>query len=275
MRADATPRPPDGPVEPENLGELTDDAITARFRLWQRRRGHRYSLDDVLTAWEAVRECPDARRCLDLGTGIGSVLLMVADRLETAQLVGVEAQRNSYRLLVRNVARNGLDGRVRPVHGDFREEVQAHMDEAPFDLVTGTPPYLPPGCATPSSDAQRAYARQEFRGGVEAYVEAATRVLAPSGRLVICGDARTPERVERAAHTHGLGVVRRRDAVPRQARKTPLFSVFTLAPGSEAIPTEDAETWVARDQTGARTQAYRDVRAFFGLPSPDDEAPNP
>ena len=43
---------------------LTDDAITADFRIWQRRRGHRYSLDDVATAWVAVQARPAARRVL-------------------------------------------------------------------------------------------------------------------------------------------------------------------------------------------------------------------
>ena len=50
------------PEEPLELGELTHDAITSRYRIWQRKRGHRYSLDDVLTAWEAAQAAPENRR---------------------------------------------------------------------------------------------------------------------------------------------------------------------------------------------------------------------
>lgn len=269
---------PDAPPEPEDLGELTDDAITGTFRVYQRRHGHRYSLDDVVTAWEAACAMPGARLCLELGSGVGSVLLMLAYKLSDARFVAVEAQRNSFRLLERNVARNGLDGRVTLIHGDLRKVVQKDMvpeGNEPFELITGTPPYVPPGRATPSPDAQKAYARQEYRGGVEAYVHAAARVLAPTGRVVVCGDARFPERVFESAREVGLTVVRQRDVVPRLGAGA-LFSVFTLAHAAHHLdPCVREPFWVARDAKGARTPAYHEVRAFFGMKAPEHEPPSP
>ena len=69
-----------------DLGELTDDAIAGDWRIWQRRRGHRYSLDDVATAATAVRTRPAAESYLDLGCGLGSVLLMVSYKLSATAL---------------------------------------------------------------------------------------------------------------------------------------------------------------------------------------------
>lgn len=249
-------------------GELSDDALTADFRLWQRRRGHRYSLDDVITADEAVRGCPAARRVLDLGTGIGSVLLMVAWRLPEAELVGVEAQGGSCALARRNVVRNGVAHRVRLVHGDLRDDAwQADEASARFDLVVGTPPYFPPGTATPSPDAQRAHARHELRGGVEDYLRAAGRLVATGGRVVVCADARRPQRVTETAPRVGLAPLRRLDVVPRAGREGALFSVWTLGSGSEGGPgaVDAPAPFVARDADGRRTRAYMDLRAAFGL----------
>jgi tRNA1Val (adenine37-N6)-methyltransferase len=264
---------PAAPVEPDELGELTDDAIAGPFRVLQRRRGHRYSLDDVITAWEAARTMPHARRCLELGSGIGSVLLMLAYRLPEASFVAIEAQRNSFRLLEQNVARNGLAARVERIHGDLRvnsERARLGM----FDLVTGTPPYVAPGLATPSPDSQRAYARQEFRGGVEGYVQAAARMLAPHGRAVVCADARFPERVHGSASDAGLRVIRQRDVVPR-AGSAALFSVFTLASRHAAPVPYVHEAWVARDAQGARTRAYHQVREFFAMQAKAGELASP
>ncbi len=261
--------------EPEELGELTDDAIAGAFRITQRRRGHRYSLDDVLTAWEAANAAPAARRCLELGSGIGSVLLMLAYKLPAAQFVAIEAQRNSFRLLEENVRRNGIQARVRLLHGDLRTD-PALEALAPFDLVTGTPPYVPRGRATPSHDAQKAYARQELRGGVEDYLSAVGRVLTPDGIGVVCADARFPERVFEGARAAGLAVIRQRDVVPRAGRKGSLFSLFTVRLAERADPAcEHAPAWVARDEGGARTPAYLAVRAFFGIDPAHDEAPSP
>jgi tRNA1(Val) A37 N6-methylase TrmN6 len=65
---------------------------------------------------------------------------------------------------------------------------------AVFDLITGTPLYFPPSAALEALDTQRAYARIEYRGGIEAYVATAARVLASGGTIVLCGDARVGHR---------------------------------------------------------------------------------
>jgi tRNA1(Val) A37 N6-methylase TrmN6 len=270
--------------------ELTDDALTGGFRVYQRRRGHRYSLDDTVTAWVAARGQPGARRVLDLGCGLGSVLLMLAYKLPQARLWGLEAQHQSFELARRNVARNRVEGRVRLFRGDLREaaplsEMLAEAREGGepgFELVTGTPPYQPPGQGSVSPDSQRAHARVELRGGVEDYLRAAARAVAPGGLVVVCADARTPERVERGAREAGLRWVTRQDVVPAAEYKRPLFGVFTLTrpaeegtdPGEGGAP-EHLPDLIARNADGSRGEDVRALRRFFELPIRDDEAPSP
>lgn len=263
----------DLPEEPEELGPLTSDAIAGSFRITQRKHGHRYSLDDVLTARVAAEARPDARRCLELGAGIGSVLLMLCYKLPHATFLAVEAQRNSFRLLRHNIAHNALSERVMAQHGDLRALVTPEL--GCFDLVTGTPPYVLPANATPSRDAQRAFARQEWRGGVEDYVLAASRVLNADGRLVLCADARTPHRVEQAALQTNLVITRRIAVLPR-ADRPPLFTVCCL--GWRATGTQQADTvevFVARDAAGQRTEAHHALREYFGMPRPPHEPGSP
>lgn len=281
-----------GPDDP-----LTDDALTGDFRVWQRARGHRYSLDDVLTAHEALRACEgrELHHACDLGCGLGSVLLTIAWARPELAMVGVEAQDVSFELARRNVARNGVEARVRLVHGDLRER-ETHrrargiasrrvvgdvvgvessarggggVDDTfrGFDLVTGTPPYVPPGQSTPSPDSQKAHARVELRGGIEDYLAAASELVAPDGVVVICGDARFPERAFHGAERVGLHVRRQRDARPRAGR-APLFSVWTFT--REPGPFEHAPDFVARDDEGHRTEAYFALRTTFGLPPTHD-----
>lgn len=241
----------------------TDDALTADVRVYQRLRGHRYSLDDVLTAVVAYDAAPTARSHLDLGCGLGSVLLTLAWLLREreARHVGIEAQAISYALARENVARNALDARVTLAHGDLREVALRPEFAGGFDLVTGTPPYVPPGRATPAPDPQKAYARIEYRGGVEAYLEAAARTLGPSGTAVVCTAADAEVRVGRAAEAVGLAVRAILDAHPREGRPA-LFRVFTLG----RAPIRATRTaFVARDARGERTEAYLALRERLGL----------
>ncbi len=261
------------PEEPEELGPLTSDAIAGSLRITQRKYGHRYSIDDVLTAHVAAEAQPEARRCLELGSGIGSVLLMLCYKLPHAAFLAVEAQRNSFRLLTDNVRQNGLDARVTARHGDLREVVTPALGQ--FDLVTGTPPYVSPSHATPSSDTQRAFARQEWRGGVEDYVSSASRVLAAQGRLVVCADARSPARVQQAALRNGLIPLRRIDVFPRAGRPA-LFSVFCLAwRSASTLEAPGVEAFIARDAAGRRSEAYHALREYFGMARPTQEPASP
>ena len=247
---------------------LTDDALTGSFRVYQRANGHRYSLDDVLTAHEALRARPCALRIADIGCGLASVLLSVAWARPEATLVGVEAQAISFALARANVARNGVTDRVRLVHGDLRDDAVLDTLGGPFTLVTGTPPYAPPGTSTPAPDEQKRYARIELRGGVEAYLASMKRLLAEDGAAVICFDARALDRTLSAAQALELRAVRSLDAVPRRGQR-PLFSVLTFEHAAHASAHEHdherAEPFVAREADGKRSEAYLALRESFGL----------
>jgi hypothetical protein len=64
-----------GPVPPgaaRSAGRArgeTFDAISGHFRIFQLEAGHRFSTDDVLTAWYGTSWAPSASRVLDLGRG--------------------------------------------------------------------------------------------------------------------------------------------------------------------------------------------------------------
>ncbi len=251
---------------------LSDDAITADFRVYQRVRGHRYSIDDVLTAFVSCQRAPHARRALDLGSGIGSVALMVAWKLPHASLATIEAQEVSHAIQLRNLERNWLSARVIPVRGDFREASVRGQVGGGFDVVTGTPPYFPAEATLPSPDSQRAHARVELRGGVEAYLEAAAACVREGGVVVVCADARKPERVLGTIDALGLSAERELVVSPREG-KAALFSVWTLVRGPSAVPFTRVP-FVARTSDGVRSEAQREIRAFFGLPM-DDMAASP
>lgn len=73
----------------------TLDAISGDWRIFQLKKGHRFSTDDLLTAYYGTCWCPSARTILDLGSGVGTVGMIAAWRLPGARLVAVEAQEES------------------------------------------------------------------------------------------------------------------------------------------------------------------------------------
>lgn len=273
-----TPRRPPGWVAPgpapagaQGRIELEPEAdedlcfLSGDWRLFQKQRGHRWSLDDLVTAWIAVDAVAPGHplRALDLGCGLGSVLLMMAWKLPSADVTGIEAQPERASMGRRSIAFNGVPSRCRILDGDLRD--LPHQLDARFDLITGTPPYFPRGSGTESTTAQVAPCRFELRGGVEDYLAAAAKLVTETGRIVVCTSALERDRVVACAQHNHLTVLQHWDIVPRQDKPV-LIMVDVLARRSAVDTQTEMRTLVVRDRASSWTPEFRAVRLAMGLP---------
>ena len=255
------PVPPGG-IEPDDGDTL--DYLCGFFRIFQYAKGHRYSTDDVLTAWYATTHAPRVDRAADLGSGIGSVALISAWRLPGAEFVTVEAQEQSIRLARKSVRYNGLDSRFTLHHGDLREF--AH--EPVFDLVTGSPPYWPQGTATEAEHPQAIPARIEIRGSVADYAQTASRILAPGGLFAFVFPTIQMQRALDAVENARLKLIRRRDIVFKEG-EPPLITLFAASHVDDIPPTYEAfvePPLTIRRKDGGVGAEYSAIRMSFGFP---------
>ena len=252
----------DGKDTPTGPGpDETEDALSRTLTIVQLRKGHRAASDDVLLAWAGARAAPAASKVLDLGTGKGTVALLLARRLPGGELWGVEAEEASWRLALRNASRNGLADRCHPLLGDLRDPAVLR-GLGPFDLVCGAPPFMPLGSGVMPADRTRAAGRFEIRGGVEAYAETAARNLAPGGAVVLLlpGDAR--ERAVAALESCGMSVRAALSVQPRPGRP-PTYWIFTATAAPEPLA---EERLCMRDVQGQEwSAAYRQIRRELDL----------
>ncbi len=234
----------------------------AGWLIAQRKKGHRHSADDVLTAWYALQVSPKVTEHLDLGTGIGTVgLLTLWGMGPSARLTCVEAQEISYRLLQSNLDANGLRHRVDCSHGDLRDLAL----ERKFPLITGSPPYFPTSAGVVPQDSQKAHARFELRGDVSDYAKAAAKHLAPGGWFVLCFPSPQKQRALDGIAAAGLAVVKLRDVIPRETLPA-LFTLFACRHRDEADPPMLVEEpLTVREESGRLTAAMAAVRRGFGF----------
>lgn len=267
----AKPGPvPPGAREPQDVpADQSLDAISGHFRIFQLRQGHRFSTDDVLTAWYGTTWAPSAGTVLDLGSGVGSVGMIAAWRLRAARFVTIEAQEASVALARRSAAYNGLEDRYEIRHADFRAREALRPDEH-FDLVLGSPPYFPVGTGIEGDHPQKAACRFELRGDIRDYAMVAAAHLAAGGVFACVFPEQQRDRVERAAAGAALVVVRRRPVVFREG-EAPLITLFAMMRTADLPEWMGSRTWlepplVIRTRDGQIHPEYSAVKLAIGFP---------
>lgn len=161
--------------------ETLDSIGTAGVRVLQRRTGYRFTLDAVLLAHFAATEGAGlSGPVLELGAGSGVVSLLLARQFGLGPVDALELQPEAHARLVRAVALNGCEGRVRPLLGDLRE-ARSLFPAGGFSHVVSNPPFRVAGAGRRSPDLERALSKEEVACSASAVVAAARHALAPGG----------------------------------------------------------------------------------------------
>lgn len=249
--------------EPEGWPvDATRDKLIGDWHLYQRKGGHRTSTDDLITAWYATHRRPERPQAyLDLGCGIGSVMLMVSHRAKPRQVWGIEAQPQSFAMATRSVRElpeHGCEFTLR--HADFRD---VEFGDQKFELITGSPPYFPIGTGVLPDDAQRRACRFEARGGVEGYLQTAARALTENGRFFLVFQTLWTDRVLEAAQDCELHLHGQADFRMRRDRPQPFLSVYEFSRVTAAEV--HRFSCPVRDANGDISASYQGIRRELGL----------
>lgn len=239
------------------------DRLCGDYVICQPQEGQRYTTDDMLVAWLAVREVKASGvmpvSFLDLGSGLCSVPMIVLWAFPAISGVGVEISQDRCRLGGLSLAKNGLTERFKLMPGDLRG---LGLNKR-YRLVTSSPPYYQEGEGPVSPNADKAGVRFELRGSIEDYCLVAAEHLEHGGIFATVYPFQYRSRALQAARGCGLSLEREVRVIPREG-KPPLLSLFILClqgPGAAA-----QEELVIRGADHLFTQAFRQARQEVGFP---------
>ncbi|KAG7361581.1 alpha/beta fold family hydrolase [Nitzschia inconspicua] len=314
------------------VGELVASLGPSDWRIYQLQNGNKLTVDDFICAYVAAQEmlqrgwspaqnietshgqpllggvsvqeaaslltnakADDAGASFshaDLGTGCGSVLMMLAWAfMGQIRSVGVEAQDVSFGCLKRGVKWNtGSDGShlhdlIRIQKGDLRTWDGDDIIKAPYPLITGTPPYFPLDSFVASQNhEQKIRCRIPTRGGASDYIRTAARLLketdenATDGGGVFCmveaAFEKASDAVSGTAKECGMKIERRLDVITREGLP-PRFSCWVMTKprithgtrdgeDENQLPSFPIETMTLRNADLSRTKQYSAAMECMG-----------
>jgi len=169
---------------------VTDDAfLGGGLRVLQPNEGYRAGVDALLLAAAVPLRAGRRERVLDVGAGVGVVGLAVARRVPLCSVTLVEREPFLVELARRNIARNGLEARVRAIAADVSRRLdeldELRPDAEGFDHVLANPPYHAEGAGTVSMAALKAAANVMPGGALARWARFMAAMTRPGGSATL------------------------------------------------------------------------------------------
>lgn len=160
--------------------ETLDVLYEGKIKVFQDRRGYRFSLDALLLAH--FMTCRRGEKIADLGTGNGVIALTLAYLHSSLSITGVEIQPGMTDRASRNIRMNGFQERITVTRADIRN-IQEILRPESFGAVVCNPPYRRTTSGRISPNVERKIARHEIAGGLADFLRAAAYLLPIKGRI--------------------------------------------------------------------------------------------
>jgi tRNA1Val (adenine37-N6)-methyltransferase len=181
----------------------TDTLLNGQLSLQQPQSGYRFGTDAVLLA----ASTPSCQRLLDLGCGVGAVMLQILHHQPHCQAIGVEIAPDMAKLASQNLVQNNLCERGQIICADATDKTLLST-LGQFDMVVSNPPYYPASQNQAADQTQsRNLARTQKDGDLALWLKNANRLLKPKGMLRVIYPANQLRELL-AAWPRGIGAVR-------------------------------------------------------------------
>lgn len=171
----------------------------------------------LLGAWASH---PSPHTILDIGTGSGLVALMLAQRYEEAQIVGIDIDLPAAEQAAENFAASPWGGRLQAQHASLQEWRHAG---GPYDMIVSNPPYFVDSLKNP--DQGRRTARHTDTLPFETLIEAASAMLAADGVLALILPTEAEERIVACAQKAHLSISRITRIYTREGKASKRFLI--------------------------------------------------
>ena len=195
---------------------------------------------------------PKNARVLDLGSGCGTLGLLLCGLWENCSVTGLEIDPAAHEGALLNIARNGLQGRMESVCADLR---QFPVIPGSFDVCVSNPPYFTGGPASQS----HGQARREDACSLEELMAAAGKALKYGGDFFL---VHKPQRLAQICSEGAKnGLEAKRLQLVRHKEGGPV-SLILVALRKGAKPGLTWEEISLHDKDGAPTEAYNQIYHF-------------
>ena len=200
-----------------------------------------FGMDSVLLA-NKVKGTNKNTVIVDLGTGSCVMPVIIAEKNEVAEIIGIELQDKMYELAVKNVKYNNLEDKICVLKenlinvNNIRKYISEMTGKDKVDIVISNPPYKKIGTGSKNDGEEKYIARHEVMCELEDIFKTVSKLLKFKGKLYI---VHKPERIAdliALARKHNLEPKEIQFLQPTKEKKPSIVLIeYVLGGGNECV----------------------------------------
>lgn len=224
-----------------------------QFAIKQTQNVHRVGTDGVLLgAWVNIQ----STTCiLDVGTGTGLIALMLAQRVQNAQIIALEPHFEAFSLAQENTAASPFSQRL----SVLQCTLQQFQSSENFDLIVSNPPYFENSLKPPTATRQQQ--RHADSLTPTDLLEGANRLLTPNGKLAVVLPIREGEKFIQIAQSFEFWPSRRCNLFTKASK--PIERLLLELSKTKATCMNESLTLLTSE--GNRSAEYQKLTSGFYL----------
>jgi tRNA1Val (adenine37-N6)-methyltransferase len=165
-----------------HLATTVDSIYRGRLTLEQPAKSYRFGSDAMALA--AALHAQPGQQVLELGCGVGAVLLAAQSRLPEVYFTGIERETAYTHLANKNIRHNRAQDYISIVQGDIADK-ELFKQLGSFDHVVANPPYYDTERHSAAEDDLRRVAHQHAPEDLGMWLQSANRFLKPKGSITM------------------------------------------------------------------------------------------
>ncbi len=170
--------------------ERIDDLQYKGLKIIQNKEWFCFGIDSVILANYAKCEKKESK-ILDLGTGTGIIAILLSQKIENAQVIAIEIQKEVAEMAERSVRLNNLEDHVKIINDNIKN-ISKSLGQAKFDVVVTNPPYKKKDTGVVNENNIKMISRHEITADLEDFIRVASEELKDYGAFYMIN---RPERI--------------------------------------------------------------------------------
>ena len=215
----------------------------------------------LLGAWCPVDSRASSFKVLDVGTGSGLIALMLAQRIQGAQITAIDIDARAVEQAKYNFSVSPWADRL-DCHQQALQELEG---EGLYDLIVSNPPYFQDSLKSP--DTQRAMARHTDTLSYDELLKHSARLLTTKGILALVLPIEAEQQIITIAQAHKLYPTYITHVYPKpgKAAKRLLIALQAYPHPLPKGKGEKRDELTLESETAPRSEAYKELTKEFYL----------